>query len=128
MKRQTLRKRTSVQRIEMNRFWNDLEEVFDRLDDISIDKCSSIEEAQNILNETIECDREVETAFARVSDTIASCWRSGHDDNDSAADVSGYSSHYEDDDDDNDDSCLSSPSCQDDSLLESRENYISFKY
>ena len=34
MKRQTLRKQTAVQRIEMNRFWNELEEVFDRLEDV----------------------------------------------------------------------------------------------
>ena len=34
MKHLTVRKITAVQRIEINRFWNELEDIFDRLEDI----------------------------------------------------------------------------------------------
>merc|ERR1712045_786441 len=88
MKRQTLRKQTAVQRIEMNRFWNELEEIFDRLEEREKVEAKTIEEAENILNESLECDREVESAFQ------SSCW-SDQEDN-----VSGYSSFLEEEDED----------------------------
>ena len=124
MKKLTPRKLTAVQRIEMNRFWNELEDIFNRLDDINVEhKVDCIEEAENILNETIECDKEVESAFANGSNTI-SCWcqKSISD-----GDVSGYGSNLdEDDDDDEYDSSPNSPSDQDDSLLTSPNSYVSF--
>ena len=63
MKHLTMRKMTAVQRIEINRFWNELEDIFDRIEDVKAAKTSIIEEVQYRLNETVECDNEVETAF-----------------------------------------------------------------
>ena len=34
MKHLTIRKMTAVQRIEINRFWNELEVIFDRIEDV----------------------------------------------------------------------------------------------
>merc|ERR1712130_61041 len=61
MKHSTMRKITSVQRIEINRFWNELEDIFEKIEDKKVDdKYSySLEEAENIMNETVECDNEV---------------------------------------------------------------------
>ena len=127
MKRQTKRKLTAGQRIEMNRFWNELEEIFDRLDNIKVEKVDSYEEAENILNETLECDKEVESAFLNASNGY-SCWCEKPDLTDDG-DVSGYSSNYDDDDDDDDlDSNLSLTEDGDDSLLTSPCSYISFDY
>ena len=128
MKRQTKRKLTAVQRIEMNRFWNELEDIFDRLDDIKVEhKVDSIEEAENILNETIECDKEVESAFINGLNHGPACWCEKHGDEDQDDDdVSGYSSHFEDEEDDESVSSPSSPLDQDDSLLTSPSGYISF--
>ena len=128
MKRQTRRKLTAVQRIEMNRFWNELEDIFDRLDDIKVEhKVDSIEEAENILNETIECDKEVESAFINGLNHGPACWCEKHGDEDEDDDdVSGYSSHFEDDEDDESVSSPSSHLDQDDSLLTSPSGYISF--
>ena len=67
----TVRKITAVQRIEINRFWNELEEIFDRLEEVKEEyNCSTIEEAENILNETVECDHEVESFVAEEN----FCW------------------------------------------------------
>merc|ERR1711874_944438 len=88
MKRITARKTTAVQRIEMNRFWNEMEEIFDRLEDREEVEGKTREEVENILNESLECDREVETAFQ--SSCSLNCWCE-KDDN-----VSGYSSYLED--------------------------------
>ena len=63
MKHLTMRKMTAVQRIEINRFWNELEDIFDRIEDVKASEISTTEEAQNRLNETVECDNEVEAAF-----------------------------------------------------------------
>ena len=115
MKRITPRKVTAVQRIEMNRFWNEMEEIFDRLEAREHSEVKTIEEAENILNESLECDREVESAFQ-------SCWWE-KDDN-----VSGYSSDLEDEEDEEDeeDDCGSlSPDVNNDSLLAS-PTYISY--
>ena len=123
MKKLTPRKLTAVQRIEMNRFWNELEDIFNRLDDINVEhKVDCIEEAENILNETIECDKEVETAFSNGLNTI-SCWCQ---ETYSDGDVSGYGSNLEDDDDEDGNSSPGSPGYQDDSLLTSPSSYISF--
>ena len=127
MKRQTLRKQTAVQRIEMNRFWNELEEVFDRLEDVRTEvKVDNIEEAENVLNETLECDREVETVFANGLSLQYSCWcQKPHDipDNDDDGDVSGYSSHFEDEDEDE----YEGSGQEDDSLLTSPCSYFSYE-
>ena len=126
MKRQTRRKQTAVQRIEMNRFWNELEEVFDRLEDVRTEvKVDNIEEAENVLNETFECDREVETVFANGLSLQYSCWcQKPHDipDNDDDGDVSGYSSHFEDETEDEDEES----GLEDDSLLTSPCSYFSY--
>ena len=77
MKHSTLRKMTAMQRIEMNRFWNELEEISNRLEEVRVDyddECSTIEEAQNVLNETFECDNEVEAAFATCVTNADFCW------------------------------------------------------
>ena len=109
MKRNTPRKMTAVQRIEMNRFWNELEEIFDRLEEREKVEAKTIEEAENILNESLECDREVESAFQ------SSCsW--DQDDN-----VSGYSSFLEEEEDED----SVSPDVSEDSLLSS-PTYISY--
>ena len=64
MKHSTIRKMTAVQRIEINRFWNELEDIFDKLEEKKVDdEYSTLEEAENILNETAECDNEVEAAL-----------------------------------------------------------------
>ena len=48
MKHLTVRKMTAVQRIEINRFWNELEDIFDRVEDVRAEyECSTIEEAEN---------------------------------------------------------------------------------
>eukprot|EP00090_Calanus_glacialis_P005503 TRINITY_DN14263_c0_g1_i2.p1 TRINITY_DN14263_c0_g1~~TRINITY_DN14263_c0_g1_i2.p1 ORF type:complete len:184 (+),score=54.62 TRINITY_DN14263_c0_g1_i2:34-585(+) len=74
MKHLTVRKMTAVQRIEINRFWNELEDIFDRLEDVRAEyECSTIEEAENILNETAECDDEVEAAFTTYVDEDDTC-------------------------------------------------------
>ena len=110
----------------MNRFWNELEEIFDRLDDITIEhKVDSIEEAENILNETLECDKEVESAFSQPQDNLLSCWCEKDDHSD--GDVSGYSSNFEDDEAEADSSFDSSYD-EDDSLLASPSSYVSFDY
>ena len=76
MKATTRRKLTSSTRINLNRFWNELEEFYDRyeerkennnnnrvvLPDWSRDNTDR-EEAENRMNESIECDREVEQVF-----------------------------------------------------------------
>ena len=89
MKPRTPRKATASQRIEINRFWNELEEILDRLEDIKLQYAvDTNEEAENILNEAVECDREVETAFS-LSGGELECWckrRPGSDE------VSGYNS------------------------------------
>ena len=76
-----------IGRIEINRFWNELEEILDRLEDIKLQYAvDTIEEAENILNESVECDREVETAFSWSGGELE-CWckrRPGSDE------VSGY--------------------------------------
>ena len=114
MKRMTGRKSTAVQRIEMNRFWNEMEEIFDRLEVREQVEVKTREEAENILNESLECDREVESAFQSCSSPLCFCEK---DDN-----VSGYSSYLEDGEDD----CLSvSPDVNNDSLLAS-PTYISY--
>ena len=94
----TNRKMTAVQRIEINRFWNELEDVFDIMEKIKEDyDCDTIEEAENILNETVECDREVETAFSSFVGEETFCWCKGgescarHEDDR----VSGYGSGTE---------------------------------
>ena len=117
MKRNTPRKMTAVQRIEMNRFWNELEEIFDRLEEREKVEAKTIEEAENILNESLECDREVETAFQ--SPCSPDCWCEKDDNN-----VSGYSSYLEDEEEEEDESCVS-PDVNNDSLLAS-PTYISF--
>ena len=72
MKHLTVRKMTAVQRIEINRFWNELEDIFDRLEDVRAEyECSTIEEAENILNET--ADDEVEAAFTAYVDEDNIC-------------------------------------------------------
>ena len=114
MKRITARKSTAVQRIEMNRFWNEMEEIFDRLEDRMEAEGKTREEAENILNESLECDREVETAFQ--SSCSLDCWCE-KDDN-----VSGYSSDLQDDEEEDD--CVS-PDVKNDSLLSS-PTYISY--
>merc|ERR1712129_168693 len=63
MKHLTMRKMTAVQRIEINRFWNELEDIFDKIEGVKVSEISTIDEAQNRLNETVECDNEVEAAF-----------------------------------------------------------------
>ena len=75
MKHLTIRKMTAVQRIEINRFWNELEDIFDRIEDVKVSEISTIEEVQNRLNETVECDNEVEAAFANnvAQDDLSLC-------------------------------------------------------
>merc|ERR1712130_1855 len=69
MKHSTMRKITSVQRIEINRFWNELEDIFEKLEEKKVDdKYSTIEEAENIMNETVECDNEVEAVLDNYSE------------------------------------------------------------
>merc|ERR1711881_272491 len=64
MKHSTMRKMSSTQRIEINRFWNELEDIFEKLEEKKVDdKYSTIEEAENIMNETVECDNEVEAVL-----------------------------------------------------------------
>ena len=116
MKRMTARKSTAVQRIEMNRFWNEMEEIFDRLEDREEVEGRTREEVENILNESLECDREVESAFQ--SSCSLSCWCEKDDNN-----VSGYSSYLEDEEEE-DESCVS-PDVNNDSLLAS-PTYISY--
>ena len=116
MKRITARKTTAVQRIEMNRFWNEMEEIFDRLEDREEVEGKTMEEVENILNESLECDREVETAFQ--SSCSLNCWCE-KDDN-----VSGYSSYLEDEEEEEED-CGVSPDVNNDSLLSS-PTYISY--
>merc|ERR1712233_71781 len=59
-----MRKMSSTQRIEINRFWNELEDIFEKLEEKKVDdKYSTIEEAENIMNETVECDNEVEAVL-----------------------------------------------------------------
>ena len=124
MKRQTLRKQTAVQRIEMNRFWNELEEVFDRLEDVRAGaKVDNIEEAENVLNETLECDREVETLFASGLSHQYSSWCEKPHDKDDDGDVSGYSSNFEDEDEEE----YEGSALEDDSLLTSPCSYFSFE-
>ena len=49
MKHSTIRKMTAVQRIEINRFWNELEDIFDKLEEKKVDdEYSTLEEAENI--------------------------------------------------------------------------------
>ena len=124
MKRQTLRKQTAVQRIEMNRFWNELEEVFDRLEDVRAEaKVENVEEAENVLNETLECDREVETLFASGLSHQYSCWCEKPHDKDDDGDVSGYSSNFEDEEEDEYEGSV----LEDDSLLTSPCSYFSYE-
>ena len=108
MKRITARKSTAVQRIEMNRFWNEMEEIFDRLEDREEMEGKTMEEAENLLNESLECDREVESAFQ--SSCSLNCWCE-KDDN-----VSGYSSDLEEEEEDEEEDC-GSPDVANDSLL-----------
>ena len=112
----------------MNRFWNELEDIFERLDDINVEhKVDSIEDAENILNETIECDKEVETVFAQINDNKLSCWC--EKERDVNSDVSGYSSHFEDDDEEDSDEDFNSSYDEDDSLLTSPScSYVSFDH
>ena len=116
MKRITARKSTAVQRIEMNRFWNEMEEIFDRLEDREEMEGKTREEAENLLNESLECDREVESAFQ--SSCSLNCWCE-KDDN-----VSGYSSDLEEEEEEEDEDCCS-PDVKNDSLLAS-PTYISY--
>ena len=118
MKRITARKSTAVQRIEMNRFWNEMEEIFDRLEDRVEVEGKTREEVENILNESLECDREVETAFQ--SPCSLNCWCE-KDDN-----VSGYSSYLEDEEEEEEEEDSGvSPDVNNDSLLSS-PTYISY--
>ena len=117
MKRMTARKSTAVQRIEMNRFWNEMEEIFDRLEDREEVEGRTREELENILNESLECDREVETAFQ--SSCSPDCWCEKDDNN-----VSGYSSYLEDEEEEEEEDCVS-PDVNNDSLLAS-PTYISY--
>ena len=129
MKRQTPRKQTAGQRIAMNRFWNELEEVFNRLEDVRLEAgVETLEEAENVLNETLECDREVETLLAGGLSLQNSCWcQKGEvilDKEEDDGDVSGYSSHFEDEEEEEEDE---ESGAEDDSLLTSPCSYFSFE-
>ena len=106
MKHSTIRKMTAVQRIEINRFWNELEDIFDKLEEKKVDdEYSTLEEAENILNETAECDNEVEAALDNyVEEPHCDCKEDSFEE--------GYCSETEDDQDRD----------------SSQDNFLSFKY
>merc|ERR1712243_35119 len=106
MKHSTIMKMTAVQRIEINRFWNELEDIFDKLEEKKVDvEYSTLEEAENILNETAECDNEVEATLDNyVEEPHCDCKEDSFEE--------GYCSETEDDQD--------KDSFQD--------NFLSFKY
>ena len=105
MKHSTIRKMTAVQRIEINRFWNELEDIFDKLEEKKVDEYSTLEEAENILNETAECDNEVEATLDNyVEEPHCDCKEDSFEE--------GYCSETEDDQDRD----------------SSQDNFLSFKY
>ena len=97
---------TAVQRIEINRFWNELEDIFDKLEEKKVDdEYSTLEEAENILNETAECDNEVEATLDNyVEEPHCDCKEDSFEE--------GYCSETEDDQDRD----------------SSQDNFLSFKY
>ena len=61
MKRDTPRKKSSSERININRFWNEMEEFLDKL------------ENDNFITTTFDCDEEIESVFsARYSAKVIS--------------------------------------------------------
>ena len=120
MKHLTRRKTTAVQRIEMNRFWNELEEISYRLEEARIEyeeQYCTIEEAQNKLNETFEWDNEVEAAFANGVVHDNECWCKQHTE---GVEEENESSYWSDDDDDG------SSDTSDDDDFDEDDGYVSF--